>query len=375
MTGIVEAAPASLRPNEGFLPWPQRRRFRRRRRAVGVGQPPPRRAIRHLHDHRGLGAAHRRRRRRDDDLRRDRRHRRAALVHPARGRARAVFAVGYAAMSRCTTNAGAFYRPHRAGRPAVRRRRLARRARVVQRHAGRHLRPVRLPGVDVHRGQARRRHALVALDPRLHRDRRHPGREPRRPLGEGAGCARRARVRRRAGVRPRRARGRSGGPQHRGPAAVEPLRARRRRRARVRHRRVHGVRVGRDLRRGGEGRSAPSPGDLLGRRDHRRVLRVQRVGLHGRHRALADRGGVGHRGARPHVRVHGRARPGHHQRHHAGAVPHEPVRGLQSFHNAVARYFYSLGREGVLHRGLGAVERVARAVGRGRSPRASSRSS
>lgn len=34
---------------------------------------------------------------------------------------------------------------------------------------------------------------------------------------------------------------------------------------------------------------------------------------------------------------------------------------LQSFHNAVARYLYSLGREGVLHRGLGAVRAVSRA--------------
>jgi amino acid transporter len=34
---------------------------------------------------------------------------------------------------------------------------------------------------------------------------------------------------------------------------------------------------------------------------------------------------------------------------------------LQSFHNAVARYFYSLGREGVLHRGLGAVRAGSRA--------------
>jgi amino acid transporter len=34
---------------------------------------------------------------------------------------------------------------------------------------------------------------------------------------------------------------------------------------------------------------------------------------------------------------------------------------LQSFHNAVARYLYSLGREGVLHRGLGSVRTVSRA--------------
>ena len=34
---------------------------------------------------------------------------------------------------------------------------------------------------------------------------------------------------------------------------------------------------------------------------------------------------------------------------------------LQSFHNAVARYLYSLGREGVLHRGLGAVRAGSRA--------------
>jgi len=34
---------------------------------------------------------------------------------------------------------------------------------------------------------------------------------------------------------------------------------------------------------------------------------------------------------------------------------------LQSFHNAVARYLYSLGREGVLHRGLGAVRAESRA--------------
>jgi len=34
---------------------------------------------------------------------------------------------------------------------------------------------------------------------------------------------------------------------------------------------------------------------------------------------------------------------------------------LQSFHNAVARYLYSLGREGVIHRGLGAVRAGSRA--------------
>ncbi|WP_240665957.1 APC family permease [Agromyces sp. LHK192] len=34
---------------------------------------------------------------------------------------------------------------------------------------------------------------------------------------------------------------------------------------------------------------------------------------------------------------------------------------LQSFHNAVARYLYALGREGVLHRGLGAVRASSRA--------------